>query len=149
MWYNYVKSSQQKHLVIIVSSFEIKAKFKTYLKNSLNFSPKQHQYQFTTIIRTHKHYQRNILHQRQKAMAIMIHSRARHAPSGKLTFNMKISKRKHTMLLHLKFHYIFSHKSNLQRSSNGPLLPEATIWSIIMQLTAGLRAIHQAGLACK
>ncbi|KAM7356369.1 poly(A) specific ribonuclease subunit PAN3 isoform 6-T13 [Cochliomyia hominivorax] len=43
----------------------------------------------------------------------------------------------------------FSHKSNLQRSSNGPLLPEATIWSIIMQLTAGLRAIHQAGLACK
>lgn len=43
----------------------------------------------------------------------------------------------------------FSHKSNLQRTNNGPLLPEATIWSIIMQLTAGLRAIHQAGLACK
>ncbi|XP_036338330.1 PAN2-PAN3 deadenylation complex subunit PAN3 isoform X3 [Rhagoletis pomonella] len=43
----------------------------------------------------------------------------------------------------------FSHKSNLQRNNNGPLLPEATIWSIIMQLTAGLRAIHQAGLACK
>ncbi|XP_065359012.1 PAN2-PAN3 deadenylation complex subunit PAN3 isoform X3 [Calliphora vicina] len=43
----------------------------------------------------------------------------------------------------------FSHKSNLQRSSNGPLLSEATIWSIIMQLTAGLRAIHQAGLACR
>ncbi|XP_034658928.1 PAN2-PAN3 deadenylation complex subunit PAN3 isoform X5 [Drosophila subobscura] len=43
----------------------------------------------------------------------------------------------------------FSHKSNMQRTSNGPLLPEATIWSIIMQLTAGLRAIHQAGLACK
>lgn len=44
---------------------------------------------------------------------------------------------------------IYSHKSNMQRTSNGPLLPEATIWSIIMQLTAGLRAIHQAGLACK
>uniref|UniRef100_A0A1B0FP62 Pan3 C-terminal knob domain-containing protein n=1 Tax=Glossina morsitans morsitans TaxID=37546 RepID=A0A1B0FP62_GLOMM len=43
----------------------------------------------------------------------------------------------------------FSHKSNLQRTNNGPLLPEATIWAIIMQLTAGLRAIHQAGLACK
>ncbi|XP_039966868.1 PAN2-PAN3 deadenylation complex subunit PAN3 isoform X1 [Bactrocera neohumeralis] len=43
----------------------------------------------------------------------------------------------------------FSHKSNLQRTNNGPLLPEASIWSIIMQLTAGLRAIHQAGLACK
>ncbi|XP_055846663.1 PAN2-PAN3 deadenylation complex subunit PAN3 isoform X2 [Episyrphus balteatus] len=43
----------------------------------------------------------------------------------------------------------FSHKSNLQRTSNGPLLPEATIWAIIMQLTAGLRAVHQAGLACR
>ncbi|KAL7734202.1 hypothetical protein ACLKA6_011873 [Drosophila palustris] len=43
----------------------------------------------------------------------------------------------------------FSHKSNMQRTNNGPLLPESTIWSIIMQLTAGLRAIHQAGLACK
>ncbi|XP_067646896.1 PAN2-PAN3 deadenylation complex subunit PAN3 isoform X2 [Eurosta solidaginis] len=43
----------------------------------------------------------------------------------------------------------FSHKSNMKRNPNGPLLPEATIWSIIMQLTAGLRAIHQAGLACK
>ncbi|XP_075163488.1 poly(A) specific ribonuclease subunit PAN3 isoform X4 [Haematobia irritans] len=44
----------------------------------------------------------------------------------------------------------FSHKSNLQRTTgNGPLLPEATIWAIIMQLTAGLRAIHQAGLACR
>jgi len=37
----------------------------------------------------------------------------------------------------------------MQRTSNGPLLPEATIWSIIMQLTAGLKAIHHAGLACK
>ncbi|XP_073841801.1 poly(A) specific ribonuclease subunit PAN3 isoform X4 [Musca autumnalis] len=44
----------------------------------------------------------------------------------------------------------FSHKSNLQRTTgNGPLLPEATIWAIIMQLTAGLRAIHQANLACR
>ncbi|KAL5291436.1 PAN3 family protein [Megaselia abdita] len=43
----------------------------------------------------------------------------------------------------------FSHKSNLQRTVNGPLLPESTIWAIIMQLTAGLRAIHQAGLACR
>lgn len=45
---------------------------------------------------------------------------------------------------------ISSHKSNLQRTTgNGPLLAEATIWAIIMQLTAGLRAIHQAGLACR
>ncbi|XP_037907770.1 PAN2-PAN3 deadenylation complex subunit PAN3 isoform X2 [Hermetia illucens] len=43
----------------------------------------------------------------------------------------------------------FSHKSNLQRTANGPLLPETTIWSIIMQLTSGLRAIHQASLACR
>ncbi|XP_037940284.1 PAN2-PAN3 deadenylation complex subunit PAN3 [Teleopsis dalmanni] len=42
----------------------------------------------------------------------------------------------------------FSHKG-AQKSNNGPLLPEATIWAIVMQLTAGLRAIHQAGLACK
>ncbi|KAG4079909.1 hypothetical protein HA402_015040 [Bradysia odoriphaga] len=43
----------------------------------------------------------------------------------------------------------FSHKSNLQRIPNGPLLQETEIWAIIMQLTAGLRAIHQAGLACR
>lgn len=43
----------------------------------------------------------------------------------------------------------FSHKSNMQRTPNGPLLPETTIWAIIMQLTSGLRAIHQAGLACR
>lgn len=44
---------------------------------------------------------------------------------------------------------LFSHKSSVQRSSTGPLLPETEIWSIIMQLTAGLRAIHQCGLACR
>lgn len=43
----------------------------------------------------------------------------------------------------------FSHKSSLQRTINGALLPESEIWSIIMQLTAGLRTIHQAGLACR
>lgn len=37
----------------------------------------------------------------------------------------------------------------MQRTQNGPLLPETEIWSIVMQLTAGLRAIHQAGLACR
>lgn len=42
-----------------------------------------------------------------------------------------------------------SHKSNLQRTQTGPLLHETEIWAIIMQLTAGLRAIHQAGLACR
>ncbi|GAB0094648.1 PAN2-PAN3 deadenylation complex subunit PAN3 [Sergentomyia squamirostris] len=43
----------------------------------------------------------------------------------------------------------FSHKSNLQRTMNGPMLAENEIWFIIMQLTAGLRAIHQSGLACR
>jgi PAB-dependent poly(A)-specific ribonuclease subunit 3 len=42
-----------------------------------------------------------------------------------------------------------SHKSSLQRSGNGPLLPENEIWSIIMQITAGLRTIHASGLACR
>lgn len=32
---------------------------------------------------------------------------------------------------------------------NRTLLPETELWSIIMQLTAGLRAIHQANLACR
>lgn len=41
----------------------------------------------------------------------------------------------------------FSHKSN--RTQLGPLLAETEIWSIVMQLTAGLRAIHQANLACR
>ncbi|CAO1314321.1 unnamed protein product [Diamesa tonsa] len=43
----------------------------------------------------------------------------------------------------------FSHKSTLQRTSNGPILQESEIWSIIIQLTCGLRAIHQANLACR
>lgn len=43
----------------------------------------------------------------------------------------------------------FSHKSNLQRSANGPMLQESEIWNIIIQLTCGLRAIHQANLACR
>ncbi|XP_059620155.1 PAN2-PAN3 deadenylation complex subunit PAN3 isoform X1 [Phlebotomus argentipes] len=43
----------------------------------------------------------------------------------------------------------FSHKSSLQRTVNGPMLAENEIWFIIMQLTAGLRAIHQSGLACR
>lgn len=49
----------------------------------------------------------------------------------------------------LIFLRIYSHKSNLQRTPNGPYLPETEIWAIIMQLTAGLRAIHQAGFACR
>lgn len=31
----------------------------------------------------------------------------------------------------------------------GALLPEAVLWSLLVQLTAGLRAIHTAGLACR
>lgn len=43
----------------------------------------------------------------------------------------------------------FSHKSALHRASTSTLLPENEIWSVIIQLSAGLRAIHQAGLACR
>lgn len=43
----------------------------------------------------------------------------------------------------------FSHKSTLHRATTGTLLPENEIWSVIIQLSAGLRAIHQAGLACR
>jgi PAB-dependent poly(A)-specific ribonuclease subunit 3 len=61
----------------------------------------------------------------------------------------------------------FSHKSTLQRTgkywfyctgsfnflkiflANGPILQENDIWNIIIQLTCGLRAIHQANLACR
>ncbi|KFB45048.1 hypothetical protein ZHAS_00012991 [Anopheles sinensis] len=43
----------------------------------------------------------------------------------------------------------FSHKSSMHRTSATSLLPENEIWSIIMQLSAGLRAMHQAGLACR
>lgn len=31
----------------------------------------------------------------------------------------------------------------------GALLPEAVLWSLLVQLTAALRAIHTAGLACR
>ncbi|XP_055631577.1 PAN2-PAN3 deadenylation complex subunit PAN3 isoform X2 [Toxorhynchites rutilus septentrionalis] len=43
----------------------------------------------------------------------------------------------------------FSHKSSLHRSATGTLLPESEIWSIIIQLTGGLRAMHLASLACR
>lgn len=43
----------------------------------------------------------------------------------------------------------FSHKSTHHRATTGTLLPENEIWSVIIQLSAGLRAIHQAGLACR
>lgn len=44
----------------------------------------------------------------------------------------------------------FSHKSSMARNmATGPMLPENEIWSLIMQITAGLKAIHQAGLACR
>lgn len=33
--------------------------------------------------------------------------------------------------------------------ANGPMLQENDIWNIIIQLTCGLRAIHQANLACR
>jgi hypothetical protein len=31
----------------------------------------------------------------------------------------------------------------------GALLPEAVVWSTLVQLTAALRAIHGMGLACR
>lgn len=44
----------------------------------------------------------------------------------------------------------FSHKSSMARTmTTGPMLAENEIWSLIMQITAGLKAIHQAGLACR
>lgn len=43
----------------------------------------------------------------------------------------------------------FSHKTSLHRAAASTLLPENEIWSIIIQLSAGLRAMHQAGLACR
>lgn len=33
--------------------------------------------------------------------------------------------------------------------ANGPILPENEIWNVIIQLTCGLRAIHQANLSCR
>lgn len=33
--------------------------------------------------------------------------------------------------------------------ANGPILQENEIWNVIIQLTCGLRAIHQANLACR
>lgn len=33
--------------------------------------------------------------------------------------------------------------------ANGPILQENDIWNVIIQLTCGLRAIHQANLACR
>lgn len=34
-------------------------------------------------------------------------------------------------------------------TANGPILQENEIWNVIIQLTCGLRAIHQANLACR
>lgn len=37
----------------------------------------------------------------------------------------------------------------LRAVASGALLPEAELWSMLVQLTAALRAIHAAGLACR
>ncbi|XP_064076601.1 PAN2-PAN3 deadenylation complex subunit PAN3 isoform X5 [Vanessa tameamea] len=45
----------------------------------------------------------------------------------------------------------YTHQKNamLRAVACGALLPEAVLWSLLVQLTAGLRAIHTAGLACR
>ncbi|KAJ0184071.1 hypothetical protein K1T71_000494 [Dendrolimus kikuchii] len=45
----------------------------------------------------------------------------------------------------------YTHQKNamLRAVASGALLPEAVLWSILVQLTAALRAIHTAGLACR
>lgn len=45
----------------------------------------------------------------------------------------------------------YTHQKNamLRAVACGALLPEAVLWSLIVQLTAALRAIHTAGLACR
>ncbi|KAH9642345.1 hypothetical protein HF086_004877 [Spodoptera exigua] len=44
----------------------------------------------------------------------------------------------------------YTHQKNamLRAVASGALLPEAVLWSLLVQLTAALRAIHTAGLAC-
>ncbi|GBP98153.1 PAN2-PAN3 deadenylation complex subunit PAN3 [Eumeta japonica] len=45
----------------------------------------------------------------------------------------------------------YTHQKNalLRAVASGALLPEAVLWSLLVQLTAGLRAIHSIGLACR
>ncbi|XP_045542246.1 PAN2-PAN3 deadenylation complex subunit PAN3 isoform X1 [Papilio machaon] len=45
----------------------------------------------------------------------------------------------------------YTHQKNamLRALACGALLPEAVLWSFLVQLTAALRAIHTAGLACR
>ncbi|XP_026743505.1 PAN2-PAN3 deadenylation complex subunit PAN3 [Trichoplusia ni] len=44
----------------------------------------------------------------------------------------------------------YTHQKNamLRAVASGALLPEAVLWSLLVQLTAALRAVHTAGLAC-
>lgn len=37
----------------------------------------------------------------------------------------------------------------LRAVASGALLPEHVLWSLLVQLTAALRVIHAAGLACR
>lgn len=45
----------------------------------------------------------------------------------------------------------YTHQKNamLRAVACGALLPEAVLWSLLVQLSAGLRALHNAGLACR
>ncbi|XP_045784919.1 PAN2-PAN3 deadenylation complex subunit PAN3 isoform X4 [Maniola jurtina] len=45
----------------------------------------------------------------------------------------------------------YTHQKNamLRAVACGALLPEAVLWSMLVQLTAALRAVHAAGLACR
>lgn len=47
--------------------------------------------------------------------------------------------------------YIVPEQKNamLRAVASGALLPEHLLWSLLVQLTAALRVIHAAGLACR
>lgn len=120
--WRFAKSSQQKH------------------------SETTRSYWCTTCMPDLRRYYRNISHQWPTAMEWRVrHFRVMRGLSvTKAHCNGLV--RIDEMLTNWRFGWVIC---SLFHSANGPILQENEIWNVIIQLTCGLRAIHQANLACR
>lgn len=48
----------------------------------------------------------------------------------------------------LSFFFFFQKNTILRAAHGGTFMPENLIWNIVIQVTAALRTIHNAGLSC-
>lgn len=117
--------------------------------HSVKSSPQKHSeitlsYWCTTYMQVRRRFYRNTSHQLQTAMEIR-------AQRSQVMHDLSVTKAHCNELVRISF--VNNWKGCFMRetwsTANGPILQENEIWNVIIQLTCGLRAIHQANLACR